>query len=81
MAENDGHTKEEGELVKKCPFQGGWCIKDACAIYEQVTQVRGGLLKKFGVCTFVATNMMLSEMNTKTQLPAPKMAIPPLFRG
>ncbi len=79
MSNNNG---QEETRRKKCPFLGEWCIKDACAIYVEMTQHMGGMQRKMGMCSFSATNMILSELNNKTQLPQQKIMSPsPLLRG
>lgn len=76
MSDN-GH---EEERVKECPFLMGYCIKERCALFTGMRQV-GGLQGKFGMCSFNAMIMMLSEMNMKTPSPQQKIQIPQLLRG
>ena len=77
---NDNGHKEE-EKVKYCPLIDKWCIKERCALYSEMMRSTGGLQQKFGLCSFNATVMLLSEMNMKAQLPQQKIQIPNLLRG
>jgi len=76
---NNGH-EETQERVKKCPFSGSWCEKDACVLWAVITQNVGGIIRKAGMCTMVATNMILSEINQRmsqqTKQPAQKIILP-----
>lgn len=71
----DNGQKED----KKCPF-GLEC--DKCRLFNEMTNGAGAGQRKFGLCSFNATVMILSEMNMKTQLPQQKIQIPPnILRG
>lgn len=79
MSNNTGRKEEE--RLKKCPFLNGWCTKDACPIYVELLQNRGGLQQKIGMCSLPAIVLLLAEINQKTQPPQQKMNIPNLYRG
>lgn len=79
---NDGkQQKGEGKRLKMCPLLKEYCIEGRCALFTEMTRNAGGLQQKFGLCSFNAMVMMLSEMNMKAQPPQQKMQIPNLIRG
>ncbi len=60
-----GNTdKPEGEVKKKCPFSGEWC-GDWCPLFTQLMRQVEGVVSKANMCTFVATNAILSDLNMK----------------
>jgi len=63
MADNN-----EGEIKKKCPFNGEWC-GDWCPRFVTVVKLVNGQKLTAGLCVDVANNIMLSEINQKTVLP------------
>ena len=65
MSDNGGSQEKEGEVTKRCPFNGTWCSKNACALYVEYGQSIGGVARRIGMCVFVGTNVILSEMNIK----------------
>ena len=78
---NDNGHKGEEKRLKKCPLLNEYCIEGRCALFTDMMRSVGGLQQKFGLCSFNAMVMMLSEMNMKAQPPQQKMQIPNLFRG
>ncbi len=78
----DNGNKEE-EKVKTCPFLNKYCITDRCTLYTEMMRNTGGSQEKFGMCSFNATLMILSEINMKTQPPHHQIQVPDpgLFRG
>ena len=74
---NNGH---EEERVKKCPFSGNWCEKEECVLWSELQRNMGGLVSKVGMCSLLATNMLLSEMNMQLsqqhRQPLPKIQLP-----
>lgn len=79
MANNE--HKDTEERLKKCPLLNEYCIKERCALWADMTRQAGGLQQKFGMCSFNAVVMILSEINAKTQPPQQKINIPNLVRG
>ncbi|KKL19781.1 hypothetical protein LCGC14_2462040 [marine sediment metagenome] len=71
----------EGEKVKHCPMINEYCIMDRCALYTEMMRQTGGLQQKFGMCSFSAVVMILSEMNMKAQTQQEQVSIPNLYRG
>lgn len=71
---NDG--KDEGELRKRCPFNNEWC-GDWCPLLVEITRRNpyGGVIVQ-KTCVFVASNLMISEINMKTSPPTQKMKLP-----
>ena len=58
-------TNNKGELRKKCPFLGSWCIGDACALFIQITQTgvsQLGIVQAVqqGMCSFPALCLIAS---------------------
>jgi len=78
---NDNGDKAEGQRKKKCPFLNEYCIEGRCGLWTEMARVQGGLQQKFGMCSYPAIVMLLSEINTKTQPPQQKINIPNLIRG
>lgn len=68
------------QVTKNCPFNGKWCEKSVCALYVEFGQTVAGMQRKVGMCAFVGTNIILSEMNMKLQqqgkLSMPQIVIP-----
>ena len=58
----DNGLKEE--KTKKCPFSEKWCEK-SCALWNELTQQRGGMVMKIGICALNANVMLLSEINNR----------------
>ena len=72
------NKEPEGELKKKCPFCGEWC-GDWCPLFTQLVRQQGGMVQKTNMCTFVATNAILSDLNMKGGQPqkqAPQIHLP-----
>ena len=67
----DGNLEPEKERWKECPFNGKWC-GDWCARYVTIFQIRNGQRVQRGMCVDVANNIMISEINQKTQPPQQK---------
>ena len=70
MSNGNGHNEEN--KVKHCPFLNEWCIKERCALYNELVRQVGGLQQRFGVCGFSAVVLILSEINQKTQVAPPQ---------
>ena len=86
MVEKGNGKKEEGEAKKRCPVTKEWCWGEACAWMETFRrQHRGGLIQESRMCTFIASNVLLSEINTKLTLrqeeSAPVIQLPGNLRG
>ncbi len=80
MAENNGHKDEK--IPKKCPFFHTPCIGNECSLHVELMQSNSGFQKKFGMCSFPAMIMILSEMNMKTSLnPLQKIQIPNILKS
>jgi hypothetical protein len=63
MEENNVQKPEP----KICPFLNSPCIEEKCALSREFKQARpGGIMQKFSMCAFNATNLILSEINQKT---------------
>jgi len=80
-------TTEKEERTKKCPFSQAWCEKDACALYVEFGQRVAGMERRVGMCVFVGSNVILSEMNQKLTamgqppMPMNRFQIPGIGRG
>lgn len=83
MVKGNDAKESQLERVKMCPFINGWCIKEGCALYQEMNRVVGGMRQTFGLCAFNAEVLILSEVNIKLQQgqPQPKIQIPNLLRG
>lgn len=78
--------EQEGRVVKKCPFMGGqWCMGKECALNEEMRRGTAAGVQVTDECSFKATNLLLSEINMKTQSPqaqgAPLSLPNVLYRG
>ena len=69
MPNGNGKGDKEELRKKKCPFLKEWCIKDACGLWAEMFQNRGGVQMKVGMCSYPASILLLSEINQKTQPP------------
>jgi hypothetical protein len=81
MTDNDNGHEDEKQEVRHCPFLKECCIEKKCALYIEMKRIVGGLHQTFGMCSFVATVQMMSEMNMKAQQPQQKIQIPNLMRS
>ncbi len=77
---NNGNKEQ---IKKLCPFNGKWCLGDACTLYVELTTTQVGqlgvpMMSKQGMCAFLATLSMLSILTIKGQ--PQSMRIPPLVR-
>lgn len=76
---NNGHEESE-ERRRKCPFSGAWCDKEACALWAEIGKNMGGMTRKMGMCSFAASNFLLSEINNKLAMQGrqtlPKIVLP-----
>jgi len=72
---------EEKEKVKTCPFLNDYCKKERCALYSEMKRSVNSLPQKFGMCSFNAMVVMLSELNSKAKPHDPQIQIPTLYRG
>ena len=82
MTGNDGH-QEEGQIRKKCPFLGEWCIGEVCAFRTTLFRNVEGMQQQVSVCPVEAILIILSEINKKTPPSLQqKIQVPrQLFRG
>ena len=81
MEQDNGHVEE---IIKWCPLLKEWCSKDVrerCAFNTEMARNTGGLQQKFGMCSFNAVVMILSEINIKTVPPQQEIQLPGLYRG
>jgi hypothetical protein len=80
VAEQKAEQKTEPKI---CPFLNSPCLEEKCALSREFKQEAGGMMKKFWMCAFNATNLILSEMNQKTIAPQqPLINLPSRqFRG
>jgi hypothetical protein len=69
--------------VKQCPFLKDLCIEDKCALYSELVHTAGaGIIKKVGICSFIAQVMILSEINIKQDAQRQKYQLPKgLYKG
>ncbi len=66
----NGDGDKQGVNRKKCPLLKEWCIGDACEFSVEIRQNTRGLQPvKARTCLFIASFMMISEINMKTQAP------------
>lgn len=76
---------DEQERVKQCPFSQKWCEKGVCALWVEFGQRVGGMQRTVGMCVFVGSNQILSEMNMhlamQGQRPMPRLEIAGMGRG
>ena len=81
---NNGKDKE-GQVKKRCPFMGEWCVGEACAIHSYLMRNTPGGVQKIPVCGFEAMVIMLSEINQKTERSSqpdkPHIVLPFMGRG
>ena len=54
---------DKEEVIKKCPFLKEWCIREQCVLYQKMIQVVNGLPREQWMCSYLATDLLLSEMN------------------
>lgn len=74
---DNGHKEEK---LKWCPLIKEWCDKevlDRCAFASDITLG----YKRYKVCGLTAMVLMLSELNTKTNISQKAVKIPQLYRG
>ena len=80
----NNNPKPEGEVKKECPFNGKLC-GDWCPLFTQLMQNVNGAISETNVCTFVATNAILSDINMKAgqlqRKQAPQIHLPGNLRG
>jgi len=86
MGDGNGQTEDKQVIntqsVKHCPFLNGLCMGEKCALYSELMQNMAGLQKKFGLCSFNAVVLILSEMNQKATIESQKFQLPKgLLRG
>lgn len=63
---NNEPKKQEGQIKQRCPFNNERC-GDWCPRYVTIFKVVMGQRRTAGMCVDVANNIMLSEINQKTQ--------------
>jgi len=52
------------QIKKRCPFNNQWC-DDACALIQPMNIRKGVSIVTENMCCFIATNMILSEVNQR----------------
>lgn len=76
---------EKEQVTKKCPFNGSWCEKGVCALWMEMAQEVGGMRRVAGMCAFIGTTIILSEMNMRLiqqgQASLPRIQLPSIGRG
>ena len=83
---SDNGDKDTGAAKRKwCPFSQEWCRGEACALWETIENRTQVGVQRVGVCSFIATNMVLSgisRQNTERMHPASHLQLPgEIFRG
>ena len=76
------HNEQE-EVKKRCPFNNEWC-GNWCPLYVKVRQEIMGRIVDTDMCVFVSSNLMISQINQKTQTsqtPQQGIQIPKFLRG
>ena len=82
MVDGNGSNDDTEVKVKWCPFINEYCLKERCALHQELTkQIGGGLMQKFGMCAFNSMVIMLSEINMKTPGHHQNIQLPHLFKG
>ncbi len=64
---NNGKQDENNEKGKYCPFLKETCLEDKCALYNEMSNNVVGLKHKFGMCSFSATVLILSQINMRDE--------------